>query len=162
MDSERIPCSLLQGRSISETSMIKNQVRYLQNLFYDILNDYGRVFITVKHSEHTKIGNRGFSDDEKEKGLVLVFNSKNHKTLQWTADGSIITALGFGAGNKPENCFIHFDDIVSVFSPEAAIKLDRWDVIDMEDSSKKQGTTKEGESPAGKIISLNNFRKAKT
>jgi len=141
--------------------MIKNQIRYLKNLFCDILNDYGRVYIVVKHSERTKIGNRGFSDDEKKKGIVLVFNSQNHKTLQWTDDGSIITALGFGAGNKPENCFIYFDDILSVFSPDAGIKLDRWDIHNPEDASKNQGETKE-ESPAGKIVSLDNFRKTKT
>lgn len=139
---------------------MKNQVRYLKNLFYDILNDYGRVYIVVKHSEHTKIGNRGFSGEEKKKGLVLVFNSQNHKTLQWTDDGSIITALGFGAGNKPENCVIHSDDILSVFSPDAGLKLDRWDMINPEDSSKDKGKAKE-ESSAGKIVSLDNFRKAK-
>jgi hypothetical protein len=47
-----------------------NQIKYLQNLFYDLLNDYGRVFIMVKYSDKTIIGNRGFTDEEKEKGLL--------------------------------------------------------------------------------------------
>ena len=47
---------------------MKNQIKYLQNLFYDLLNDYGRVYIIVKHSERTSLGKRGFSDEEKEKG----------------------------------------------------------------------------------------------
>ncbi|PIX89737.1 MAG: hypothetical protein COZ31_00495, partial [Nitrospirae bacterium CG_4_10_14_3_um_filter_44_29] len=63
---------------------MKNQLKYLQNLFYDMMNDYGRVFVVIKQSERTVIGNRGFTDEEKENGLVLAFNSKNYKTLQWT------------------------------------------------------------------------------
>ncbi|MGB9716401.1 MAG: hypothetical protein ACPL1G_08355 [Thermodesulfovibrionales bacterium] len=36
-----------------------------------------------------------FKDEEKENGLILVFNNRNHKNLQWTEDGSIVTALVF-------------------------------------------------------------------
>ena len=32
---------------------MKNQIKYLQNLFYDLLNDYGRAFVVVKHSDRT-------------------------------------------------------------------------------------------------------------
>ena len=109
---------------------MKNQLKYLQNLFYDMMNDYGRVFVVIKQSERTVIGNRGFTDEEKENGLVLAFNSKNYKTLQWTEDGSIVTTLGFGSNNKVENCFLHSDDIVSVYSPDAKIKFDRWDMME--------------------------------
>ncbi len=143
---------------------MKNQLKYLQNLFYDMMNDYGRVFVVVKQSERTVIGSRGFTDEEKENGLVLAFNSKNYKTLQWTEDGSIVTTLGFGSNNKVENCFLHSDDIISVYSPDAKIKFDRWDMLETKDSlpepqkiqnDKKDAVTK------GKIVSLDSFRKIK-
>lgn len=143
---------------------MKKQVKYLQNLFYDMMNDYGRVFVVIKQSERTMIGNRGFTDEEKENGLVLAFNSKNYKTLQWTEDGSIVTTLGFGSNNKIENCFLHCDDIISVYSPDAKIKFDRWDMVETKDSlsepqkirnDKKDAVTK------GKIVSLDSFRKIK-
>ncbi|RJQ41513.1 MAG: hypothetical protein C4550_01750 [Nitrospiraceae bacterium] len=143
---------------------MKKQVKYLQNLFYDMMNDYGRVFVVIKQSERTMIGNRGFTDEEKENGLVLAFNSKNYKTLQWTEDGSIVTTLGFGSNNKVENCFLHSDDIISVYSPDAKIKFDRWDMMETKDAlsepqkirnDKKDAVTK------GKIVSLDSFRKIK-
>ena len=138
---------------------MKNQIKYLQNIFYDLLNDYGRVYIVVKYSENTKIGSRGFTEEEKEKGLVLVFTDKNFKTLQWTDDGSIRTSLGFGAGNRPEKCYLHFDDIVSVYSPDAMVKIDRWDMIE----AQKVAEEKSGASASQqeKIVSLDNFRKTK-
>ena len=143
---------------------MKNQVKYLQNLFYDLLNDYGKVFMVVKYSENSTIGNRGFTDEEKKKGIVLVFNSRNYKNLQWAEDGSIITALGFGVNNKLEKCFLHFDDIVSVFSPDAMIRFDRWDMWDMQDNpqeSKSPAVPEREKLPSEKIISLDSVRKMK-
>ncbi|MEW6418789.1 MAG: hypothetical protein AB1480_11830 [Nitrospirota bacterium] len=107
---------------------MKSQIKYLQNLFYDLLNDYGEVFIIVRYSDNSTIGSRGFTEEERKKGMVLVFNNRNYKNLQWTEDGSIMTTLGFGVKNRPEKCFLHFDDIVSVFSPYAKVRFDRWDV----------------------------------
>ncbi len=143
---------------------MKNQLKYLQNLFYDMMNDYGRVFVVIKQSERTVIGNRGFTDEEKENGLVLAFNSKNYKTLQWTEDGSIVTTLGFGSNNKVENCFLHSDDIISVYSPDAKIKFDRWDMMETKDSlseSQKIRNDKKDAVTKGKIVSLDSFRKIK-
>lgn len=135
---------------------MKNQVKYLQNFFYDLLNDYDRVFLLAKYSEKTTIGNRGFTDEEKEKGLILVFNSRNHKNLQWTEDGSIVAALGFGVNNRIENCFIYHEDIVSVFSADAMVRYERWDMSEIRESSEKDKSEKKE-----KIISLDNFRKSK-
>ncbi|MDO8747410.1 MAG: hypothetical protein Q7J70_07105 [Thermodesulfovibrionales bacterium] len=143
---------------------MKNQLKYLQNLFYDMMNDYGRVFVVIKQSERTMIGNRGFTDEEKENGLILAFNSKNYKTLQWTEDGSIVTTLGFGSNNKVENCFLHSDDIISVYSPDAKIKFDRWDMMETKDSlseSQKIRNDKKDAVTKGKIVSLDSFRKIK-
>ena len=63
-------------------------------------------------------------------GLCWPLTAKNYKTLQWTEDGSIVTTLGFGSNNKVENCFLHSDDIISVYSPDAKIKFDRWDMME--------------------------------
>lgn len=129
-----------------------------------MMNDYGRVFVVIKQSERTMIGSRGFTDEEKENGLVLAFNSKNYKTLQWTEDGSIVTTLGFGSNNKVENCFLHSDDIVSVYSPDAKIKFDRWDMMETKDSlseSQKIRNDKKDAVTKGKIVSLDSFRKIK-
>lgn len=145
---------------------MKTQIKYLQNLFYDLLNDYGRVFIVVKHSNRTTIGTRGFTEEEMKKGLILTFNNNNYKSLQWTEDGSIITSLGFGTGNKPENCFLHSDDIVAVYSPDAKVKLDRWDMLSAGTAS---GESQNAEEPQQrkpvdkrKVVSIAGFRKAKT
>ncbi len=140
---------------------MKSQLKYLQNLFYDLLNDFGRVYVVVKYSENTTIGNRGFTEEEKKNGLVLVFNLKNNKDLQWNEDGSIITALGFGAVNRPEKCYLHADDIVSVFSPDARVKYDRWDVRDAAGQSEAIKGSEEEKSEEEKIVSLDGFRKAK-
>ncbi len=143
---------------------MKNQIKYLQNLFYDLLNDYGEVFIVVRYSDNSTIGSRGFTEEEKKKGIVLVFNDRNYKNLQWTEDGSIITVLGFGVNNRPEKCFLHFDDIVSVFSPYAKVRFDRWDVWNIENDSEKTGESKvpeKGKSCKEKIVSLTSYRKTK-
>jgi hypothetical protein len=141
---------------------MKNQIKYLQHLFYELLNDYGQVYVAVKHSENTAIGNRGFTEEERKKGLVLTFNRKNHKNLQWSEDGSITTTLGFGNSNKPEKCFLHFDDIVAVFSPYAKIRLDRWDMWDGNEQSEKPDITEDEKSSDEKVVSLDRFRRTKS
>jgi hypothetical protein len=144
---------------------MKHQIKYLQNLFYDLLNDYGRAFIVVKYSDQTIIGNRGFTDEEKEKGLILLFNNRNYRNLQWTEDGNIVAVLGFGVNNRIENCFIHHEDIIAVFSPEARVKFDRWDLWESKEApegsepSKGTGIERPAEE---RIISLDNFRKTKS
>jgi hypothetical protein len=143
---------------------MKNQLRYLQNLFYDILNDYGKVYIVVKHSENTVIGMRGFSEEEKKKGLILVFSQKNYKDLIWSDDGSIQATLGFGMSNKPEKCFLYADDIVSVFSPDAKIKCDRWEVWEQAETDKKSNSVSESggkKTQDDKVVSLDRFRRTK-
>ena len=141
---------------------MKNQVKYLQNLFYDLFNDYGRVYVVVKYSEHTTIGQRGFTEEEKEKGLVLVFTQSNYRDLQWTEDGSIRAKLGFGAGNRPEKCFFRADDIVSVFSPDAKVRFDRWDWLGEDESTKAETPVAEEKIPNDeKVVPLDKFRKQK-
>ena len=84
-----------------------------KQVFYDMLNIAGRVFIAVRYSDDVVIGNRGFLPQEREKGLVLVFNQKMHFT--WDHIG-ISTTLAFGT--TPEKCFIPQENIMTIFSPE--------------------------------------------
>lgn len=140
---------------------MKNQIKYLKNLFYELLNDYGKVYIIVKYSKMTTIGNRGFSAEEKEKGLVLVFTHNNHRRLHWTEDGNIIAAVYFGNNNRLENCFLHHDDIIALYSPDAMVKYDRWDVLNIEDATKQQKETEvltQEDLRNCKIISLDKYR----
>jgi len=112
----------------------------------------------LKYSEKSSLGRRGFSEEEKNKGLILVFNDKNNKGLQWTDDGSIFVTLGFGMSNRPENCFIHCDDIVSIYSPDAKVKFDRWDMLDIETVKTETNESSEEE----KVIPFDKFKKKKT
>jgi hypothetical protein len=143
---------------------MKKQLKYLQNLFYDLLNDYGRVYMVVRYSDKTIIGKRGFTDEERKNGIILIFNQNNFKDLQWNEDGSISAALGFGAANRPEKCYLHSEDIVSVFSPDARVKYDRLDIWDFQDVSGKpedEAGVKGPKSEEENIVSLDSFRKTK-
>jgi hypothetical protein len=84
-----------------------------RHIFYEMLNLAGRVFILVNYSEEVIIGRRGFLPEEKEKGLVLVFNKR--MTFEWK-EHAISARLMFGS--RAEECFVPAAEIVSVFSPE--------------------------------------------
>jgi hypothetical protein len=144
---------------------MKKQIEYLQSLFYDLLDDYGQVYIVVKYSENSVIGNRGFTEEEKKHGIILTFSRQNYRNLHWAEDGSITASLGFGVSNRPERCFLHCDDIVSVFSPSAKVRLDRWDIWDAEVRSgrSEDSALTDSELPGSRnIVSLDNFRKTKS
>ncbi len=97
---------------VSSLNDLKKQV------FYDMLNLAGRVFILARYSEDVTIGNRGFLPEEKEKGIVLVFNKRMN--FEWT-DSGISAKLVFGAATH--QCFIPHDKIMSVFSPELSAQF---------------------------------------
>lgn len=82
-----------------------------KHTFYELLNLAGRAYILVKYSKNVKVGSRGFLPEEKERGLVLVLNSKMNFT--WD-DYGITTNLAFG--NSIQKCFIPVDDIIAVYS----------------------------------------------
>jgi hypothetical protein len=84
-----------------------------KQVFYDMLNMAGRVFIAVRYGEDVVIGKRSFLPEEKEKGLVLVFNQKMNFT--WDEAGILVTLV---FGTSPEKCFIPQESIITIFSPE--------------------------------------------
>jgi hypothetical protein len=84
-----------------------------KTVFNEMLNMAGRVFLVVRYSENVVIGDRGFTQDELKKGIVLVFN--NTMKFSWVDQG-ISAAMVFGA--KSQECFIPTNDIVVIYSPE--------------------------------------------
>ena len=104
---------------------MKKQVEYLQKLFYDIWNDFGSVYLIVKYSGNTSIGKRGFTEEEKKQGMILVFNEKTSNKLNWDAEGNLTCVLAFGA--RKEDIFVHHDDLLGVFSSEAGVQFLRSD-----------------------------------
>ena len=136
---------------------MKKQVEYLQRLFYDIWNDFGSVYLLVKHSDRSSIGKRGFTEEEKKQGLILVFNNKTNNTLDWDTEGNLTCVLAFGT--HKEEVYVHHDDLHGVFSPEAGLQLLRSDV------SKETKTSPETDvehADSKQIVSISNFKKRKS
>lgn len=136
---------------------MKKQVEYLQRLFYDLWNDFGSVYILVRYSDRTVIGRRGFSDEEKQRGLVLVFNNRTNNSLEWDEDGNMSCVLAFGT--RREDVFIHHDDIVSVFSPEAGVQFVR---ADMGQGTGPETRKDDQEETDAQVVSLSRFRQKKS
>ena len=136
---------------------MKKQVVYLQRLFYDIWNDFGNVYLLVKYSNRTSIGKRGFTEDERKQGLVLVFNNKTNTTLTWDAEGNLACILAFGA--RKEDLFIHHDDLLGVFSREAGVQFLRSDT-GSEPAAPPGPDAVRGD--AKQVVSMSNFKKRKS
>lgn len=136
---------------------MKKQVEYLQRFFYDIWNDFGSVYVMVKYSGRTIIGKRGFTDEEKRQGLILVFNNQTNNTLTWDAEGNLTCILAFGA--RKEDIFIHHDDLLGVFSPEAKVQFVRSDAGDEPTRAPEKDDV---QNESGQVVSMNRFRKRKT
>jgi len=136
---------------------MKQQVAYLQKLFYDLWNDFGSVYLVVNHSDRTRIGKRGFTEEEKKQGLILVFNNKTNNKLNWDEEGSLTCVLAFGP--RKEDVHIHHDDLRGVFSPDAAVQFLR---SDMDNRPAATTRTDAPEGNAKQVVSLSTYRKKKT
>jgi hypothetical protein len=136
---------------------MKKQVEYLQRLFYDIWNDFGSVHLLVKYSGKTSIGKRGFTEEERKRGLVLVFNNKTSNTLGWDAEGNLTCVLAFGT--RKEEVSIHHDDLLGVFSQEAGVQFLRSDTGDEPAASPGSGA---GNGDDKQVVSISNYKKRKS
>lgn len=136
---------------------MKKQVEYLQRLFYDIWNDFGSVYLLVKHSSRTSIGKRGFTEDEKKQGLVLVFNNKTNAKLDWDAEGNITCVLAFGP--RKEDVYVHHDDLLGVLSREAGVQFIRSDTGGGEPAAASDKHAESGD--AKQVVSMSDFKKRK-
>jgi hypothetical protein len=89
-----------------------------RDVFFKLLGMAGRVFMLVRHSPSVIIGRRGFMEEEKQNGIMLVFNEKMN--FVWDSLG-IQATLAFGTNS--EKCFIPPEDIVALYSPEMKVQL---------------------------------------
>ncbi len=96
-----------------KSNLLKELNNLKKKVFYDLLNLAKRVFIVVKYSDNVIIGNRGFLEEEKKNGLILVFNTKMN--FLWK-DNFIDAKLVFGT--TPQKCFIPEENIIAVYSPD--------------------------------------------
>lgn len=135
---------------------MKKQVEYLQKLFYDLWNDFGSVYLLVKHSDRTVIGRRGFTEEEKKQGLVLVFNARTNTKQEWDSEGNLSCVLAFGT--RKEEVSIHHDDLAGVFSPEAGVQFLRTDLGTAPEPGPAPDRTV-GERGSKQVVSLGDFRK---
>ncbi len=135
---------------------MKKTVEYLQRLFYDIWNDFGSVYLLVKYSSRTSIGKRGFTEEERKQGLVLVFNNKTNTRLDWDAEGNLTCTLAFGA--RKEDVYIHHEDLLSVFSVEAGVQFLRNDTGNEPASSPESDAVRQ---ETRQVISMSSFKKRK-
>lgn len=135
---------------------IINRINALKKYtFFEIIDLAGRVFIIVDYDESVVIGKRGFLPEEKQRGLVLVFNNR----MNFTWDDKAITAtLVFG--NSPENCFIPLNAIAGIFSPDLRIQL-TVPVLKKIENIESQSLNQPKNKKKGKIINLNKMRKKK-
>lgn len=133
---------------------MKKQVEYLQKLFYDLWNDFGKVYLLVRYSGNSVIGKRGFTEGEQKQGLVLVFNNRTNNRMEWDADGNVSCVLAFGA--QREDVYLHHDDLLGVLSPEAGVQFMRSD-IGKEQTSGPEAPTADRDD--GNVVSLSSFKK---
>ena len=135
---------------------MKKQVGYLQRLFYDIWNDFGSVHLLVKYSSRTSIGKRGFTEEERKRGLILVFNNKTTNTLDWDAEGNLNCVLAFGT--RKEDIYIHHDDLLGVLSREAGVQFLRSDTSSVPAESPESDAVR---VDTKQVVSMSNYKKRK-
>ena len=133
---------------------MKKQIAYLQKLFYDLWNDFGSAYLIVSHSDRTRIGRRGFTDKEKEQGVVLVFNNKTNNQIEWDSEGNLSCVLAFGP--RREEVYIHHDDLRGVFSPEASVQFLRGDGGKGKEAPQDPDA---GEAKDGQVVSMSSYRR---
>jgi hypothetical protein len=136
----------------SKTNELKKRV------FHEMLDLAGRVFVVARYSENVIIGNRGFTEDEKKNGIVLIFNASMN--FSWD-DPGISSALVFGT--SPQKCFIPADDIVAIYSPELKSQFitalpPRAETADEQDKAAAEA----GEEEAGSKVVKVDFTKKRT
>lgn len=132
------------------SSDLNNLKKYI---FNELMNISGRVFIVIRYSDEVHIGRRGFLPEEKEKGLVLVFN--NRMNFKWDK-GGISARLAFGS--TFEDCYIPDDDIFMIFSPELNAQ---FTVSPIEKKHNKSAPEKTDESKSSEKVVKIDFRKKK-
>ncbi len=116
--------------------------RLKKHVFYELLDLAGRVMLLVKYSPDVIIGNRGFIGEEKDSGIILVFNPK--MKFSWDEHG-IAATLVFGSA--PQKCFIPQSSIAAIYSPELNTQFvtafqEKQPAADSQEKRNEAGTNK--------------------
>ncbi len=145
--------------SAARRFMEKELNRLKRHVFSELMGIVGRVFILVRHSQGVVIGNRGFSDDEKANGLILVFNPR--MTFTWDEEGLSATLV---FGSAPQKCFIPASDIIAIYSPELSAQFMASPEAMGEEEEKAPelpGAKARAEEEPGKVIEVDFTKKVK-
>jgi hypothetical protein len=121
-----------------------------REVFGRLLELAGRAYIQVRPSDEVRIGRRGLIGEEKEKGIVLVFNPM--MKYVWDDYGLSATLL---FGSAPEKCYIPAEDIVGIYSPDIGAQ---FTVSPDAGGEGEEGSTKS--EPADNVIQVD-FKKGK-
>ncbi len=135
--------------------MVSNLNDLKKQIFLDMLDLSNRVFIHIRYSEDVIIGNRGFLPEEKEKGIIIVLNRQMNFEYN---DTGISAVLVFGT--SPEKCFIPFNEILSIFSPELNAQF-LVSPREKEAPSSKTGSVKTSKKDKGEKVIKVDFKKKK-
>ncbi|NJD54852.1 MAG: hypothetical protein FIA94_00410 [Nitrospirae bacterium] len=134
--------------------MAENLDELRKHVFFEMLDLSGRVFVAVGYGDDVVIGKRGFLPQEKEKGIILVFNRKINFT--WDDEG-ITATLVFGT--TPEKCYIPQNRIMTIFSPELNAQFSTFPPKEAA-AQDEQKEDEEKPSPDDKVIKVD-FKKKK-
>ncbi|MGA1847118.1 ClpXP protease specificity-enhancing factor SspB [Deferribacter abyssi] len=86
--------------------------KFKQEILEKVLDNVDKFYIHIMPHKDLIIGARGLIDQEKEKGLLLVFGPYSYKDFQWD-DQNIYVSMRFSG--KWENLTIPYDAITSIF-----------------------------------------------
>ena len=147
---------------LKDTEKVLQGINALKrHIFYELMNLVGRVFIVVRYNEDVQIGRRGFLPEEKEKGIVLVFNhNMNFQWHEWGIEARLIF------GGLVEHCLIPVEHIVAIYSPEINTQffsLPEGLGFEERESSQEEPSAEDHEEHAveDKVIKLD-FKRKKT
>ncbi|MGA1862892.1 ClpXP protease specificity-enhancing factor SspB [Deferribacter thermophilus] len=134
-------------------------VKFKKDILEKVFDNFEKFYIHIMPHKNLIIGNRGLIDQEKEKGLMLVFGPYSYKDFDWD-DENIYVSMRFSG--VWEFLTIPFDSIVSIFddplNPNFVISFRYMpEKEDVDKEKPKVEKTKENE----KVIKLNFSRKNK-
>ncbi|KAA0257322.1 hypothetical protein FHQ18_09760 [Deferribacter autotrophicus] len=86
--------------------------KFKQEILEKVFDNFDKFYIHIMPHNGLIIGTRGLLDQEKEKGLLLVFGPYSYKDLQWD-DQNIYVSMRFSG--KWESLVIPYVAITSIF-----------------------------------------------
>jgi hypothetical protein len=86
--------------------------KYKKEILDIVFNNYNKFYIHVAPLSDVVIGKRGFLDQEKDHGIVLVFGNESYKNFEWDENNIYVSMKFSGVW---EELIIPFGAIQAVF-----------------------------------------------